>query len=321
MANSWKHVSEIRDDTLKYIIKRKNGEIKSFKTPWKKLNNVLLGGLERGGVFTFCARPGNAKTTIINQITNYGKENNPDQNFAVLHFQFEMTDRAIGTRELTKPIGLSMGELYSVESFPKLSDENVGRIERFHKSRESDDIYFVTHSITVNRMVKEVEAFNEFIKKPFIVTIDHSVLIKKDADENGQLETLYKLSEALIYLKKKFPETIYLVVSQMNREIEKPERRENGKIGNFPSSTDIFAGDALQQCSDAVFCINRPELLNITQYGPDKIQVVPGMIIFHTIKNRYGTLDILFFEQNLKYFEINEAAIPTATTRMLNTKI
>ena len=45
----WKHISEIRKETLQYILDRKDGKIKSIKTPWANLNEALLDGLEWGG--------------------------------------------------------------------------------------------------------------------------------------------------------------------------------------------------------------------------------------------------------------------------------
>lgn len=61
----------------------------------------------------------------------------------------------------------------------------------------------------------------------------------------------------------------------------------------------------------AVILINRPDLMGITEYGPEKIKVEDGMIVFHLIKNRFGEQCMLFFEQDLKYFEVKEAATPT----------
>lgn len=54
----WRHVSDIRHETLNYIKKRRIGLIKSVRTPWPKLNNVLMDGLEWGGIYIIGGRPG-----------------------------------------------------------------------------------------------------------------------------------------------------------------------------------------------------------------------------------------------------------------------
>lgn len=66
------------------------------------------------------------------------------------------------------------------------------------------------------------------------------------------MEALYNLSSEMVYLKKKIPDSMYIVLSQMNRSIEDHTRRVNGNIANYPTSNDLFAADALMQNADAV---------------------------------------------------------------------
>ena len=61
-----------------------------------------------------------------------------------------------------------------------------------------------------------------------------------------------------------------------------------------------------------VILMNRPDLMGITEYGPEKIKVEDGMIVFHLIKNRFGDQCMLFFKQDLKYFEVQEGPTPTS---------
>lgn len=306
----WRHVSEIRNETYNYIIKRKDGLIKSIRTPWAKLNNNLMDGLEWSGIYIFAGRPGSGKTSIVSQITNNAHLNNPSQDFAILNFQFEMSDRSIGARELTKPLNMDMKKIFSADPTQKLTNADLSDIKNYHQNKINDEIYYVTDPVTAKDITKEVINFYNTIKKPIIVTIDHSVLTKKNVDETSQLETLYNLSTELVYLKKKIPNSLYIILSQMNRTIEDHERRRNGHIGNYPTSLDLFGADALMQNADAVIAINRPDLMGITEYGPEKIIVEDGMVIFHLLKNRFGEQSILFFKQDLKYFEVFETKIP-----------
>jgi hypothetical protein len=62
----------------------------------------------------------------------------------------------------------------------------------------------------------------------------------------------------------------------------------------------------------AVILMNRPDIMGITEYGPEKIKVENGMIVFHLIKNRFGDQCMLFFKQDLKYFEVQEGPTPTS---------
>ena len=310
LGNKWKHVSEIRAETLEYVKKRKDGLIKSIRTPWSKLNTVLLDGLEWSSITIIGGRPGSSKTSIVSQITNYAHFNNPGQDFAILNFQFEMGDRIIGARELTKPLNMDMKKLFGAHPIDKLSGKDIAEIENFYQKRNNDQIYYITDPLNAKDFTKEVIKFHAFVKKPIIVTIDHSVLVKRGVDEATQLEALYNLSSEMVWLKKKIPDSMYIVLSQMNRNIEDHTRRLNGSIGNYATSSDLFAADALCQNADVVLLINRPDLMGITEYGPEKIKVEDGMVIFHLVKNRFGEQCMLFFKQDLKHFEIQEAASP-----------
>jgi replicative DNA helicase len=311
IIKKWRHVSDIRAETLNYIKKRRLGIIKSVRTPWPKLNNVLMDGLEWGSIYIIGGRPGTGKTSVVSQITNMAHFNNPGQEFFVLNFQFEMGDRVIGARELTKPLSMDMKKIFSAHPTDKLSNTEILQIEEFHKNKSKDEIYYITEPLTAKDFTKEVIKFHNVVQKPFIVTIDHSILIKKGIDETSQIEALYNLSSEMVYLKKKIPESIYIVLSQMNRTIEDHMRRQSGTIGNYPTSSDLFGADALMQNADAVILINRPDLMGISEYGPEKIKVEDGMVVFHLIKNRFGEQCMLFFKQDLKYFEVQEAPAPT----------
>jgi hypothetical protein len=250
------------------------------------------------------------KTSVASQITNQALLNNPGQDFAVLNFQFEMGDRVIGARELTKPLNMDMKKIFSAHPTDKLTNNDLQEIETFHNLKTNDEIYYITDPLNAKDFTKEVLKFHNVVKKPFIVTIDHSILIKKATDENSQMEALYNLSSEMVYLKKKIPDSMYIVLSQMNRTIEDHTRRVNGNIGNYPTSSDLFGADALMQNADAVILMNRPDKMGITEYGPEKIKVEDGMIVFHLIKNRFGEQCMLFFKQDLKYFEVQEGPAP-----------
>ncbi len=63
---------------------------------------------------------------------------------------------------------------------------------------------------------------------------------------------LYELGEALTELKKQYP-VWFIILSQLNRDINKPERNKNGQASNFISESDLFGADALMQHADNVY--------------------------------------------------------------------
>jgi hypothetical protein len=84
-----KHVSEIRNETLSYIVKRKDGLIKSVRTPWIKLNSVLMDGLEWSGIYIIAGRPGCLSgETIIDVYRNDKNRSSKKYTLKELYYKF-----------------------------------------------------------------------------------------------------------------------------------------------------------------------------------------------------------------------------------------
>lgn len=254
----WKNQKESFVEALNYLNKRKLGEIKSIKTPWQKFNDASIDGLEWNTITVIGGRPASGKTAIVEQIIKESFIINPNENFRVLQFQFEMLGRVQAIREYSSVIGRSYKYLCSADG--KLSDEDLKRCHEYSKRKvKNSKIDIVDTPQTVDQFKKIVIAYfetysflNEENKKtytPTIVTIDHSVLFKKAPYEKDKLETLNNLGEALTELKKMFP-VAFIVLSQLNRNIDNPDRAEDGKYGNYVLESDIFGADALLQHAD-----------------------------------------------------------------------
>jgi replicative DNA helicase len=304
-----KHISKVREKTLDIIKKRKSGEISSLRTPWKKLNTALLNGFDWKSIVTLAGESGVGKTTIADQIINEIKEHNPGIDTITLKFQMEMTDEQTGARELSGATGLSLKQLYSAEEDFKLTEAHIKLIEEFHKSRSNDSVYQTSEALTVAQMKSTIVQFFNTHKKPMIVYMDHSILIRKGADESNQLESLQNLCNMFVEIKKQIP-VIFIILSQTNRSLDDVTRKQNGKIENYPVKSDIFGSDSLYQASDVVIVFRRPRLLGITQYGPEKYRVGPEHIVAHVLKSRYDQQSILFFKEDFKHFKLEETNPP-----------
>jgi replicative DNA helicase len=144
-----------------------------------------------------------------------------------------------------------------------------------------------------------------------IVTIDHSWLVKKAADEREKLQTLYNIADMLIDVKRDLP-VIIIILTQLNRTMEDVSRRTPGTIANYPSSSDIFGGDALMQGSDLVLAISRPFTLNIEDYGPEHYKADKENVFLHLLKLRNGASDenIIFLQTDFKRQRMIECGPP-----------
>jgi replicative DNA helicase len=301
-ASPLKAVSE-RDALKKALYKmkaRRNGELKSLKTAWVNFNNAFCDGLEWRTITVVGARPGTGKTLFMEQLVNDVIKMNPDQKFRILKFQFEMLDETNGIRKLSMNVGSDYNTLMSKEKpvdraiFQKCVD--------FYDSTEGYDLVDVVYDpCTVEEMCATIHAYMEKHKTEdgftnTLVTIDHSALFRVGKGQKDKFEMLYTLGEGLTEMKKKFP-VAFLVLSQLNRNVETIERTKDGTYGNYILDSDLYGSDALLQHADVVLGINKPFNRRIKFYGPEKYIINdPDLLVFHILKSRNGFMGMNFYK-------------------------
>ena len=297
------HVSEAYDQALVYAQKRRTGEIKSIKTPWSKFNEVSMDGLEWNSLTVIAGRPGSGKTLIGSMISREAFKLNPDQDFCVLDFQFEMLARNIALREISGSTGIHVRKLSSVGA--KLSDDDLESAVNYCKAHSDREVYTFEKPLTVDQMREKILEFYKIKRKPMLVTIDHSLLLKKSASEKDRIDTLYNLGNMLAETRRQIP-VCFIVLSQLNREIESTERLKPNNIGNFVKDSDVFGADALLQFTDILIGINRPAKYGLTSYGPEKIPVDMDTLAVHFLKVRNGEPRLTLFRADFAKSKIHQ---------------
>jgi len=314
----WKDQKQGFLDSLVYLKGRKDGEIRSLKTPWEKFNDATTDGLEWHSMTVIGGRPGSGKTLIKDQLVRESFRLNPDETFRVLEFQFEMLARTSAIREFSSVLGKSYKYLCSADG--QLSNEDLAVCYEHAKERVKIPIDIVEEPITVNELkevivdymnthaTKDDEGIVQFTKT--IVTLDHSLLLKKAPFEKDKFDTLYNLGEAITELKRKYP-IAFIILTQLNRGIDHPERNEDGKYGNYILESDIFGSDALLQHADTLIGINRPAKQKIRFYGPDRYIIENDrVLVLHFLKCRNGDNRMSFFRAEFERMRISEMPTP-----------
>jgi hypothetical protein len=144
--------------------------------------------------------------------------------------------------------------------------------------------------------------------------------LKKDAFEKDKFDTLYNLGEALTNLKRVYP-VAFIILTQLNRDINSPERNEDGKYGNHVLESDIFGADALLQHADTVIGIDRPGKRKIRFYGPDRYVIDnDNILVLHFLKCRNGDARMSFFKAEFERMKIVEMETPPQQERRVTTR-
>lgn len=308
---------EILEEGLQYIEDRRIGKIKSLSLPWDGLNKMGVGGLEWGSMLTIGARPGAGKTMFVSQILREAKYLNPTQDFNILEFQFEMGPKQTAARDFVAQTGLDYNQVLSTNK--QLDEFSVKMMKQYVDEQKKFQSYGsyrtqINTPLTVRKMEEAIQtAYNGLGGKPLIVTIDHSWLIKKDTDEREKINTLYNTVEMLMHVKNKLP-IIILMISQLNRSIDEPVRKMPGTIGNYPTSSDIFGGDALMQGSDMVIVLNRPYKVDIESYGRKEYPCKTDDIFTHILKSRNSAdnTNLIFMKADFPKQRVLEVPEPQA---------
>lgn len=332
----WKTQKEGFHEALHYLRGRSKGTVRSIITPWSTFNDATIAGLEWNTINILAGRPGSLKTLIKDQIIRNAFKLNPEQDFRVLEFQLEMLGRTSAVRDFVSVVGKTYKQVCSADGILEESDivkcydyvieqlknpidviESAPTVEEFEKI--IDQYMELHHYIeeSIDKVTNEVTGKKKLYKK-VIITLDHSILIKKGYGEKDKQDTLHKLGECLTKLKKKYP-IIFIILSQLNRNVDSQDRTEEGRPGNYPNDSDVFGSDALLMHTDFLVAFDRPAKRNIRIYGPEKFIIEDNsIIIMHFLKCRNAETVKSFFKAIWHKMEIVQ--IPAPPSQQIRTR-
>lgn len=317
----WINQKSSYEEAIEYMKKRRSGEITSLKTPYKQLNYATLDGIEWQNMMIIAGRPATGKTAVKDQIIREAFTLNPNTKMSVLEFNLEMVGKVTALRSFSSFLGKTYSELLSTRG-NKLSDEILLQCERYSQNMLKHSIFTVEEPPSVPKFEKIVTDYmrhrkymknGKMVYENVIITVDHSILLLKSGRQSVN-DMLYELGAAITRLKRKYP-IIFIILSQLNRSIDNPERNEDGKYGNYVLESDIFGADALLQHADLAIGLNRPAKQKIRLYGPEKYIVEnEQLLVMHHIKARQGDVGLAFYNVDFSKMSIVDRSKPEKQT-------
>jgi len=309
MKEQWESQHADFNEALKYMRRRQQGIEKSIFTPWPKFNDAGTDGLEWNTLTIIGGRPGSGKTLIKDQIVRESFDLNPGDDFRVLEFNFEMVGRTSAIRQFSSLTGKTYKELCSAGSI--LNSNVFNQCHQYAKDRVKAPIDKINRPMTINQMREQVDMYMNVHKgQKTIITLDHTILVKRAPYQNNRQDMLFELGEFFTQTKRDYP-CLFIVLSQLNRNIDNPDRAINGKYGNYILESDIFGSDAMLQHADMLIGLNRPAKQKIRFYGPDKYIIADDRtLVFHFLKARNGDVRMSFFKAEFERMQVSEMATP-----------
>lgn len=288
------------NQSIAVVKEAKLGQRVVLPTKWPKLNRQLLGGLQLGKMYVIGGRPGVGKSAFSNQMIFDILDLSTKFPVIVAYWSFEMPGYQQIMRSASKDVDRELHQLLSVDN--PLSDSDFARYASMVQKYMKYPIYFNN----VPRNIEHIEKFNEKMAKarPDAVVVnlfDHTRLILGKGNEEHEMQKLNEVSKMCMRIQSTH-NTISIMLSQLNREIEKEYR---AKQQYQPRLSDLFGADSIGQDAHVVFMLQRPhDLYGITDTycGEDPV----GLLAAHIEKNRDGFLGMMPFEVDLSKFRILE---------------
>ncbi len=291
-------MEETINETKLYVKNSREGKRIIFPTKWERLNTQLMGGLQPGKLYTIAARPGAGKSQFSNQllfdVLDLAKSNN--RKMAVFYWTFEMPGYQQLLRIASGDLKLSV---YDIIKESKNDKDFIAVSEVLDKFKQYP-IFFYEVPETIIFMKNKITQFcSANPDVTLICVLDHSRLVKGDNKE--EMQRLADITKMMMEQQAKY-KIIDILISQLNRNIESPERANNQYQ---PQLSDVFGSDAIAQDSHVVMMLNRPhDIYGIEEYYCGENP--RGLMAVHIEKNREGELGMIPFQTHYPSFKLTE---------------
>lgn len=291
-------MEETINETKLYVKNSREGKRIIFPTKWERLNTQLMGGLQPGKLYTIAARPGAGKSQFSNQllfdVLDLAKSNN--RKMAVFYWTFEMPGYQQLLRIASGDLKLSV---YDIIKESKNDKDFIAVSEVLDKFKQYP-IFFYEVPETIIFMKNKITQFcSANPDVTLICVLDHSRLVKGDNKE--EMQRLADITKMMMEQQAKY-KIIDILISQLNRNIESPERANNQYQ---PQLSDVFGSDAIAQDSHVVMMLNRPhDIYGIEEYYCGENP--RGLLAVHIEKNREGELGMIPFQTHYPSFHLTE---------------
>jgi len=275
-------IQEILDRTIESI---ENSEKNIIKTGFSGFDK-LSGGLTRGEISIIGGRPGHGKTTMmVNLIAN-----SISMGLRVIVFNREMTNIEM----LKKLIVLESGKL----SYFNVRMGLINDIETFAELKGTKEMMGKKYSDDKFAMYDNVANFEEAASiirkfKPDIIFDDYIQLIVPDKNISERRLQLERIVNDYKWLVKK-TNSVAVLVSQLNREVERGNARE-------PKMSDLAESGAIEQVAENILFVYYPykSERERSKFGSNQIKLIGSKV-------RYGVsgTSILGFDgDKIKLYE------------------
>jgi replicative DNA helicase len=283
-----KPLKEVADKDFKTLNRYQKGKIQPIRTGREWLDSVF-GGLIPGDITTIAGASGGGKSFEEQRLKNFimSPENNEKANdYVWLSYSLEMRYLSTIIRDVKELTGKSKRNILTQE----FTDEEKKLVEDYYKSRTDGRFFIEEEVIEPNEFRRGLTEFLEAHKDKaaVFVSIDHIALVKGSEKKGAVDATVEIINE----LRKVYKNTYWIILTQLNREIEK--RIQEKSILAKPVRGDIFQSDTMYHISDYLYVSHNPYALGIKDFLKVNVKQYDYLINhFSEIKDGKGSFATL----------------------------
>lgn len=250
--------------------------------------DTLIDSFDKSNLYVLAGRPGMGKTafglTLVNQIAI-------SQNANVVIISYEMNNYQIASRLLAISSGVSNNKILN----QNLDESEKIIVNQKIEELENSNIFIeCPSSLDFNSLRDLIRNVNANKKIDFLLIDDiHRITISEEDRKyaSNREQEVSKNIRDLKALAKELNIPI-LAISQLNRD-------NKGRLGHRPILTDIRDSGAIENDSDIVILLHRPEYYGITE--DECGNSLLGIAEFEIAKNRHGEIGqfSLYFKKEI----------------------
>lgn len=272
-------VKVVATATFEKLKKYQSGDLKPIVTGFEMFDEAPLPMLP-GDIICIAGNSGGGKSKMLQELRNNIMSHENSKDYVWLDNSLEMKFLSTILRDLNEQLEVDKKTILT-QPFTDSQKEIVNNYYKFL----ADKRFFINEEVfTPNEFLENIVPFLEehADKEAVFVTIDHMALTKSEGEKKGSIDGMV---EAMNALKKKFPNVVFIILSQYNRGVLGRTAEKNSD--SFPNRQDLYQSDTMFHICDFVIGIMIPGALGINEYGK-------------VIADKYEYLDEHFTEEDLK---------------------
>lgn len=262
-----KGAKDLVDSAVRQIKRYQTKEDSPIVTRYGHFNENCIGGIFKGMIITIAGISGSGKTYLLQELEEdmFNKKLNPNcDDYVLLRCNWETSVFKLLLRKLKRTLSVTMKTIL----FTETNKEDAKQFKEVCDSERANQIFYLETPTDPKTWYEAVKTFLELNKekKHVLVSVDHIALVRDLF--GGKKKAMDELVEFTNSLKKEFNNVSFILISQLNRDIESRESPKEMP----PRRSDLYNSDTMFHISDIVLVLHNPYRL-----GHDRYMVIPGL--------------------------------------------